>query len=125
MGALAIVLMASPVLLGSAAAADGADRADVLALPTCTTGEWWIPATASGDSDCILARGNANDAVRHLQRSLRDCNGQNIAVDGIYGPGTEAAVMNVQRSAGIAVDGVYGPNTRDVMSHSIHFNCSE
>jgi peptidoglycan hydrolase-like protein with peptidoglycan-binding domain len=58
----------------------------------------------------ILRRGARNHPVRTLQHLLRG-HGQDIAVDGIFGPNTETAVRAVQRSAGVAADGVVGPQT--------------
>ncbi|KGI81208.1 hypothetical protein IL38_11925 [Actinopolyspora erythraea] len=119
-GSLAAALLALPVLLGSAAALEKGERAAALALPTCTRTSWTIPATESGDMDCLLSRGVANRAVSSLQDSLNRCHGFSLAIDGIYGANTAAAVRSVQSSAGIAVDGVYGPNTRDVMRWGVN-----
>ncbi len=44
-------------------------------------------------------------AVRRLQEGLH------VAVDGEFGPETEAAVRNLQEAHGLAVDGVVGPAT--------------
>ncbi|SFC54823.1 peptidoglycan-binding domain-containing protein [Streptomyces aidingensis] len=77
---------------------------------------------------CVLAIGDGyvGDqyyAVWYLQRSLHACYGQEIAIDGKYGPQTAEAVKNVQRfhnsvqDAGLAVDGVYGPNTAYYMEY--------
>ncbi|MGJ7906685.1 peptidoglycan-binding domain-containing protein [Actinopolyspora sp. H202] len=110
---------------GTAGAASEADGMTTSALPTCVESWGFVPATADGDHDCLLGQGVSNNAVRSLQRSLYFCNGQDIAVDGIYGPNTAAAVRSVQRSAGIAVDGVYGPNTRDVMSFRVYSHCQD
>ena len=48
--------------------------------------------------------------VRPLQRLL-GARGHSVAVDGIFGPRTEAAVVAFQRSRGLVADGVVGPNT--------------
>jgi len=45
------------------------------------------------------------DTVRAVQQAL------GIAVDGIYGPQTTAAVKRFQRANGLAVDGIAGPQT--------------
>jgi peptidoglycan hydrolase-like protein with peptidoglycan-binding domain len=48
--------------------------------------------------------------VRPLQQLLR-ARGQTVAVDGVFGPQTEAAVRAFQQSRGLAADGVVGPQT--------------
>ncbi|MCI7671964.1 peptidoglycan-binding domain-containing protein [Schaalia hyovaginalis] len=66
--------------------------------------------------NCYLERGSENRGVAELQYSLKRCNGQQIAVDGVYGPATEQAVKNVQYAHGLYVDGVYGPATGSAMT---------
>jgi peptidoglycan hydrolase-like protein with peptidoglycan-binding domain len=73
-----------------------------------------VPAV-NGSTNCIMGPGSNSSGVTSLQVSLSLCNGQNISVDGIYGPQTTQAVRNVQSNHGIPVDGVYGPQTRGVM----------
>jgi len=58
----------------------------------------------------VVRRGDTEHPVRTLQHLLR-AHGQTIAVDGDFGPRTEAAVRAVQTSAGIPVDGIVGPQT--------------
>jgi peptidoglycan hydrolase-like protein with peptidoglycan-binding domain len=58
----------------------------------------------------IVRRGDTEHPVRTLQHLLR-AHSQNIAVDGVFGPRTEAAVRAVQTSAGVGVDGIVGPQT--------------
>ncbi|MEW2065606.1 peptidoglycan-binding domain-containing protein [Streptomyces sp. NPDC007346] len=105
--AAATVMLALPLIGASPAAA---------ALPSCTTTDRGIvPAAGPKNHQCVLGVGNQGTAVRALQKSLRTCNGQNITVDGAYGPNTRQAVINIQRKAGIAQDGVYGPKTAQAM----------
>jgi peptidoglycan hydrolase-like protein with peptidoglycan-binding domain len=63
------------------------------------------PAVA-GASGGPLARGATGDRVRQLQRSLVNA-GIHVpgGVDGIFGPGTESAVMVYQRSRGLVPTG--------------------
>jgi peptidoglycan hydrolase-like protein with peptidoglycan-binding domain len=81
-----------------------------------------VPATSGGSTWCHLQRGYSNEAVWYLQYSIVDCYrgwGEvvNIAVDGNFGPKTEAAVKWVQQHHGITADGIYGPQTRNAMLH--------
>ena len=63
-----------------------------------------------------IARGNNGPQVEALQSSLNASeHGISIAVDGIYGPETEAAVRKVQTDHGLVVDGIVGPQTRAVL----------
>jgi len=66
-------------------------------------------ATTSASTG-LLRRGSQGAAVRDLQNKLRQL-GYNIAVDGIFGPQTEAAVKDFQKKYGLTVDGIVGPQT--------------
>jgi peptidoglycan hydrolase-like protein with peptidoglycan-binding domain len=63
----------------------------------------------------LLRRGDHGPAVAVWQRELNRWLGDDIAVDGIYGPVTEGATIGFQRAADIAVDGIVGPQTRAAM----------
>ncbi|GGT23952.1 peptidoglycan-binding domain-containing protein [Streptomyces chromofuscus] len=67
---------------------------------------------------CYLKYGSQNSGVSALQFSLNKCYGAGLAVDGIYGNATRAAVVSLQQRLGIGVDGEYGPQTRDAMNWS-------
>lgn len=57
-----------------------------------------------------LEKGNKGEAVKDLQRAL--CRkGVMIPVDGDFGPKTEKAVQDFQRSRGLNPDGIVGPLT--------------
>ncbi len=58
----------------------------------------------------VLRRGSEGPAVKVLQRRL-NLAGANLAVDGDFGPLTEAAVRAYQRSRKLVVDGWVGPQT--------------
>jgi len=62
--------------------------------------------------NCLLGVGNQSSAVTALQVALSHCY-RRIAIDGVFGPQTEAALRYAQKSAHIPADGVYGPQTRD------------
>ena len=58
----------------------------------------------------VVRRGASGHPVRTLQHLLR-AHGQQVAVDGIFGPLTEAAVKAVQTASGLTADGSAGPLT--------------
>lgn len=59
----------------------------------------------------MLQRGSQGEAVKTLQRALSDSNAYYGAIDGIFGPITEAAVRTFQKNAGLVVDGIVGNKT--------------
>ena len=56
-----------------------------------------------------IKEGSRGEEVKTLQRLL------NVAVDGIFGPNTEEAVVAFQKAAGLKVDGIVGPKTWDAL----------
>ncbi len=78
-------------------------RADVTALMQ-GIGSPRPPIPAADDDDRpTLRRGARGPFVNQAQAAV------GIAADGIYGPGTEAAVRVFQRSKGLVPDGIFGP----------------
>jgi peptidoglycan hydrolase-like protein with peptidoglycan-binding domain len=70
-----------------------------------------MTTTAAAISPWPLVRqGNQDHPVKTLQYLLR-ARGHNVAVDGIFGAATNAAVRAFQQQKGLAVDGVVGPVT--------------
>ncbi|WP_150238085.1 peptidoglycan-binding domain-containing protein [Nocardiopsis quinghaiensis] len=59
----------------------------------------------------LVRRGHEGARVRAAQYALNEGHGSDLAVDGIFGPATLAAVESFQQEAGIEDDGVVGPNT--------------
>jgi peptidoglycan hydrolase-like protein with peptidoglycan-binding domain len=55
-------------------------------------------------------QGSTGEDVRSVQHLL-DARGDSIAVDGIYGPQTAAAITDFQKSDGLGVDGMVGGET--------------
>ena len=53
--------------------------------------------------------------MQDLQAALND-HGANLAVDGVFGKRTHAAVKSYQSSNGLLVDGVVGPQTRGALN---------
>ena len=71
----------------------------------------------SGDG--MLRRGSSGAAVRSLQQQLNTVMGSKLAVDGDFGPATEAAVRAFQARYGLEVDGVYGPKSAAAMKAAL------
>lgn len=59
----------------------------------------------------IADRGVSLTCVKHIQYDLNLIMSSGLAVDGYYGPITEAAVKSFQSYSGITVDGIVGPQT--------------
>lgn len=55
--------------------------------------------------------GSQGSDVTELQKMLNQNGGYNLAVDGIYGKNTDAAVRDWQKKAGLVVDGIVGEST--------------
>lgn len=69
------------------------------------------PLVPKSASTPVLDRGDRGEAVRVLQAGLRKGGFDPGAVDGVFGPRTEAAVRAFQSERGLAVDGIVGPRT--------------
>ncbi|NET10168.1 MAG: peptidoglycan-binding protein [Merismopedia sp. SIO2A8] len=72
-------------------------------------------ATSAGDrtfslGERLLRRGDRGPDVRELQQLLNDRFAP-VSVDGIFGAGTEAVVLDFQRFSGLRADGIVGPST--------------
>jgi len=68
--------------------------------------------------DDIIERGDRGPGVVLLQKRLSELGYYKGQTDGIFGGGTETAVMDFQRSANLQVDGRVGPNTRAKLAKS-------
>ena len=58
----------------------------------------------------LVKKGHPEHPVRTLQHLLR-ARGHQVAVDGDFGPLTDAAARAFQKAEGLSVDGVVGPRT--------------
>jgi len=58
----------------------------------------------------VVQNGNQGHPIRALQFLLR-AHGHNLAVDGMFGPATEAAVKAFQTGKGMTADGIVTPQT--------------
>ncbi len=73
------------------------------------------PSSEAAALQGLLVRGSSGDAVAALQRALGMPAG---SVDGQFGARTEATVRLFQRRQGLAVDGIVGPQTRAALGLS-------
>ena len=65
-----------------------------------------------------LREGSRGDDVIALQQKLKDKGFSPGVVDGVFGPGTEAAVLAFQHSEGLLADGIVGPQTAAMLGSS-------
>lgn len=70
----------------------------------------WTALLAAGDQP-TLRSGSTGTAVSRLQRSLTAALGRTVAIDGQFGPVTDTAARDYQRTRQLIVDGVVGPVT--------------
>jgi len=73
------------------------------------------PAAHAAAAPGVLRRGSSGADVKRLQERLRTgypAYAKKLVADGSYGPATEAVVREFQRRSGLAVDGICGPKTR-------------
>lgn len=68
------------------------------------------PKPAPKPSVSLIRKGDKGETVRAVQSELKK-HGFNIALDGIFGGGTEAAVKAFQKAQGLAADGIVGQAT--------------
>ena len=62
-----------------------------------------------------LKEGLSGSEVENLQKALKAQGFDPGIIDGIFGPGTEAAVIAFQKSEGLAADGIAGPKTQQAL----------
>ena len=67
----------------------------------------------------VISQGTFGQPVRTLQYLLND-RGAGLAVDGVFGPRTAAAVRTFQGTHGLAVDGIVGPKTWRSVIITVH-----
>jgi hypothetical protein len=112
-----------------AAGGTGDDAGDGVGLPACDSAAPFygpggvvvlpsdVPLPVMASAECRLDPATGDiDAIASLQRALAVCNGEPVAVDGVYGPETRGAVADVQAGHDLTVDGAYGPATAVAMT---------
>lgn len=75
-----------------------------------------VAVEADAMADGMLVRGERGSAVVDLQKALAATGHYDGVVDGIFGYGTEAAVLAFQRANGLKPDGYAGPKTLAALS---------
>lgn len=113
------------VLVGSAFTMQGATAQTAPATPaqntaSASTAKATVTTTASAKSTSLSAgatlfSGVRGERVSALQASLND-HGAHLAVDGVFGTKTNAAVRDFQSTNGLRVDGRVGPETRGALN---------
>ncbi|MBW4651750.1 MAG: SH3 domain-containing protein [Kaiparowitsia implicata GSE-PSE-MK54-09C] len=71
--------------------------------------------TATPEAQAVVGFNDVCPAVGSVQSALVN-QGYAVSVDDVFGPSTEAAVINFQRAAGLFADGVVGPATAGAMN---------
>ncbi|AXK31698.1 peptidase M15 [Streptomyces armeniacus] len=85
------------------------------AAPGTATSSSMAPADACYSWSGTLKEGASGEAVRQLQIRVAGYpgSGNELAIDGEFGPATKAAVERFQKAYGLSADGVAGPATFD------------
>jgi hypothetical protein len=78
------------------------------------------PATGYHVHVPVLRKGSTGDAVRDLQRQLAAL-GYPLAVDGVFGAGTDDALRAFQRDHGLTADGAAGPKSLAAIAAALPF----
>ncbi|MEJ6542713.1 NlpC/P60 family protein [Brachybacterium paraconglomeratum] len=102
----------------AAPAAPSAPAAPAAAAPATADAAPSVAPSAALNSTQKLRWGSRGGAVQELQSALNG-NGAGLAVDGVFGKRTHAAVKDYQSSKGLLVDGVVGPNTRAALNGGV------
>ena len=113
------------VVLGSAFVGSSAQAAPAAPSAPTTAPSASAPAAAPSVTPSAtlnttqkLRWGSRGGSVQELQTALNS-QGANLAVDGVFGKRTHAAVTSYQSSQGLQVDGVVGPKTRGALNGGV------
>ncbi len=71
------------------------------------------------DAVPILKRGQAGQPIADVQQFLKQTGLYTGAIDGIFGPASEAAVMQFQQQASLTADGIVGFETWKAIIRSL------
>ncbi len=78
-----------------------------------------LPAQASDYGTQNLTLGSQGSSVSHLQTDLTGLGFYTNSIDGSFGPKTQGAVMNFQKSQGLKMDGIVGPITKAALNAAL------
>ena len=95
-----------------------ADDPTPTVAPTETTAAPEAEAGLRLPESGTLSEGDTGPPVRRLQRALARL-GYDVTPDGVYGPGTTAAVRSFQGDAGLDADGAVGPQTARAVNEAL------
>ena len=73
------------------------------------------PDPAGPTPEPVLRTGSRGDDVKTLQSRLHDLGYYTDEIDGQFGAGTKAAVIDFQRANGLEADGMVGSETKNVL----------
>ncbi len=77
-----------------------------------------IPAKEEEKDDGTLEKGDKGDAVKNLQKRLKELGYYTLTPDGEYGARTVEAVKAFQKNNGLTQDGIAGPTTQAKLDSS-------
>jgi len=97
---------------------EAADDPTPTVAPTETTAAPEAEAGLRLPESGTLSEGDTGPPVRRLQRALARL-GYDVTPDGVYGPGTTAAVRSFQGDAGLDADGAVGPQTARAVNEAL------
>src|ERR1700728_4577081 len=71
------------------------------------------------DACGLMAQGRQGGCVEQLQLDLNDAENAGLTLDGHFGPSTEQAVIQFQKTTGVTPDGVVGAATKAALENAI------
>jgi peptidoglycan hydrolase-like protein with peptidoglycan-binding domain len=103
---------------GAAIAADGISGAGLPGLPDAQSSAAATTSATSATASVSLKKGDTGTAVKAMQSMLKNLGYITFAPDGVFGSGTETAVIEFQSRNGLSADGKVGAATLNALSSS-------